>query len=175
MRRRPVDFRRPVRRRFPNVLWWVLCGVAVLLFIFVLSKGSQIESRPTIPQVKQRSEFCFFLIHLFGALDFSLFDCRENVGKWGKLFNIEYWELGFWVILEFEGTNYLIGLWVILVFGLIGVSFFNSRECEMDVIAVTKPGLSFRRVEIQSFRFNAAASVIVTEVGFWKQLRLQYY
>lgn len=45
----------------------------------------------------------------------------------------------------------------------------------MDVIAVTKPGLSFRRVEIQSFRFNAAASVIVTEVGFWKQLRLQYY
>ncbi|XP_030931675.1 probable galacturonosyltransferase 10 [Quercus lobata] len=56
MRRRPVDFRRPVRRRFPNVLWWVLCGVAVLLFIFVLSKGSQIESRPTIPQRPYRHD-----------------------------------------------------------------------------------------------------------------------
>ena len=75
-----MDFRRPARRRFPNVLWWVLCGAAVLLFIFVLSKGSQIESRPVIPQVIQRSGFCFFLIHLFGTLDFALLDCQENVG-----------------------------------------------------------------------------------------------
>ncbi|KAE7996530.1 hypothetical protein FH972_001245 [Carpinus fangiana] len=51
MRRRPVDFRRPVRRRVSNVLWWVLSGIAVLLFIFVPSKGTQIESRPEIPKI----------------------------------------------------------------------------------------------------------------------------
>ncbi|KAG6722480.1 hypothetical protein I3842_03G162900 [Carya illinoinensis] len=48
MRRRPIDFRRPVRRPVSNVLWWVLCGIAVLLFILVLSRGSQIDSRPAI-------------------------------------------------------------------------------------------------------------------------------
>ncbi|XP_059457144.1 staphylococcal-like nuclease CAN1 isoform X2 [Corylus avellana] len=53
MRRRPVDFRRPVRRRVSNVLWWVLSGIAVLLFIFVPSKGTQIESRPEIPKVPE--------------------------------------------------------------------------------------------------------------------------
>ncbi|XP_059452575.1 probable galacturonosyltransferase 10 [Corylus avellana] len=56
MRRRPVDFRRPVRRRVSNVLWWVLSGIAVLLFIFVLSKGSQIESRPEIPKRPYRHD-----------------------------------------------------------------------------------------------------------------------
>jgi len=57
MRRRPVYFRRPVRRRVSNVLWWVLSGMAILLFIFVLSKGSRIESRPEITKVKRRSGF----------------------------------------------------------------------------------------------------------------------
>ncbi|XP_038714575.1 probable galacturonosyltransferase 10 isoform X2 [Tripterygium wilfordii] len=46
MRRRPVDFRRPVRRRFPNLIWWTLLGIVVLLFIVILSKEGQIESRP---------------------------------------------------------------------------------------------------------------------------------
>ncbi|XP_068336060.1 probable galacturonosyltransferase 10 isoform X1 [Pyrus communis] len=49
MRRRAADFRRPLRRRFPNALWWALCGVAVLLFIFTLSRVNQMESRPVIP------------------------------------------------------------------------------------------------------------------------------
>ncbi|KAK9924685.1 hypothetical protein M0R45_033039 [Rubus argutus] len=49
MRRRAADFRRPLRaRRFPNAFWWVLCGAAVLLFIYTLSRGNQIESRPLI-------------------------------------------------------------------------------------------------------------------------------
>lgn len=48
MRRRAVDFRRPPRRRWPNVVWWTLCGILVLLFIVILSKDSQIESRPSM-------------------------------------------------------------------------------------------------------------------------------
>ena len=50
------------RRRVWNVWWWTLCGVAVLLFIFVLSKGVQIEFRPLIDKVKKISGFFFFLI-----------------------------------------------------------------------------------------------------------------
>ncbi|XP_030546278.1 probable galacturonosyltransferase 10 [Rhodamnia argentea] len=48
MRRRAADFRRPVRRRWPNVVWWTLCGILVLLFIVILSKDSQIETRPSV-------------------------------------------------------------------------------------------------------------------------------
>ncbi|KAL3754578.1 hypothetical protein ACJRO7_001771 [Eucalyptus globulus] len=48
MRRRAADFRRPPRRRWPNVVWWTLCGILVLLFIVILSKDSQIESRPSM-------------------------------------------------------------------------------------------------------------------------------
>lgn len=48
MRRRATDFRRPPRRRWPNVVWWTLCGILVLLFIVILSKDSQIESRPSM-------------------------------------------------------------------------------------------------------------------------------
>ncbi|KAJ6383410.1 hypothetical protein OIU78_026818 [Salix suchowensis] len=47
MRRRPVDSRRPVRRRISNVVVWSLCGIFVLLFIVILSKDSRIESRPS--------------------------------------------------------------------------------------------------------------------------------
>ncbi|KAK3184228.1 hypothetical protein Dsin_031514 [Dipteronia sinensis] len=54
MRRRGQDFRRPVRRRISNVVWWTLCGIVVLFFIFVLSKESQIESRPTIARRSER-------------------------------------------------------------------------------------------------------------------------
>lgn len=48
MRRRAADFRRPVRRRVPDVLWWALFSVVVLLFIYVLSKGNQVQSRPAL-------------------------------------------------------------------------------------------------------------------------------
>ncbi|KAJ9171011.1 hypothetical protein P3X46_019066 [Hevea brasiliensis] len=47
MRRRPMDFRRPVRRRLSNVVWWTICGLVVLFFIIIFSKESQIESRPS--------------------------------------------------------------------------------------------------------------------------------
>ncbi|KAK2446132.1 putative galacturonosyltransferase 10 [Trifolium repens] len=50
MRRRPTDFRRPVRRRVPDALWWALCCAVVLLFIYILTKGTQIESRPSLPK-----------------------------------------------------------------------------------------------------------------------------
>ncbi|XP_031393093.1 probable galacturonosyltransferase 10 [Punica granatum] len=40
--------RRPVRRRWPNVVWWALCVVAVLLFLVILTNNSQIESRPSM-------------------------------------------------------------------------------------------------------------------------------
>ncbi|PIN14234.1 Polygalacturonate 4-alpha-galacturonosyltransferase [Handroanthus impetiginosus] len=41
MRRRGSDFRRPVRRRIPNVFWLTLCGLVILLFIVLLSRESQ--------------------------------------------------------------------------------------------------------------------------------------
>ncbi|KAJ0112952.1 hypothetical protein Patl1_02175 [Pistacia atlantica] len=50
MRRRAADFRRPVRRRISNVVWWTLCGIVVLIFIVILSKETKIESRPTFPK-----------------------------------------------------------------------------------------------------------------------------
>ncbi|XVF01915.1 hypothetical protein REPUB_Repub04eG0130800 [Reevesia pubescens] len=56
MRRRGVDFRRPVRRRLSNVVWWTMCGIAVLVFIVILSKGSQIESTPTFSRRPYRHD-----------------------------------------------------------------------------------------------------------------------
>ncbi|KAL1560702.1 putative galacturonosyltransferase 10 [Salvia divinorum] len=44
MRRRGADFRRPVRRKFPNVVWLALCGFVILLFVLVLRRANQ---RPT--------------------------------------------------------------------------------------------------------------------------------
>uniref|UniRef100_A0A2P2NYH1 Hexosyltransferase n=1 Tax=Rhizophora mucronata TaxID=61149 RepID=A0A2P2NYH1_RHIMU len=46
MRRRQGEFRRSARRKWPNVVWWTVCGTVVLLFIVIFSKESQIESRP---------------------------------------------------------------------------------------------------------------------------------
>lgn len=76
MRRRPIDFRRPVRRPISNVLWRVLCGIAVLLFIFVLSRGSQIESRPAILKVNKRSGFCLVLLII---VDLGILFCSVAV------------------------------------------------------------------------------------------------
>lgn len=56
MRRRPMEFRRPVRRRFSNVFWLTLCGIAVLLFIVVLSRESQPTSRPAITKRPYRRD-----------------------------------------------------------------------------------------------------------------------
>ncbi|KGN44171.1 probable galacturonosyltransferase 10 [Cucumis sativus] len=57
MRRRPPDFRRPARRRLSNAFWWTLCFVAVLLFVFILTKGTQIEStRPVLARRAYRHE-----------------------------------------------------------------------------------------------------------------------
>lgn len=50
MRRRAAEFRRPVKRRIPNVFWLTLCGIVVLLFIVVFSKESHPSSRPAIPK-----------------------------------------------------------------------------------------------------------------------------
>ncbi|KAL3647139.1 hypothetical protein CASFOL_008107 [Castilleja foliolosa] len=41
MRRRGSDFRRPSRRRIPNVFWLTLCGLLILLFIVLLSRENQ--------------------------------------------------------------------------------------------------------------------------------------
>lgn len=41
MRRRGPDFRRPARRRIPNVFWLTLCGLVILLFIVLLSRENQ--------------------------------------------------------------------------------------------------------------------------------------
>ncbi|KAK5836989.1 probable galacturonosyltransferase 10 [Gossypium arboreum] len=56
MRRRGLDFRRPVRKRFPNVVWWTVCGILVLVLIVVLSRGGQTESKPTISRKPYRRD-----------------------------------------------------------------------------------------------------------------------
>ncbi|XP_039069566.1 probable galacturonosyltransferase 10 [Hibiscus syriacus] len=49
MRRRGLDLRRPVRRRLSNVVWWIMCGIVVLVFfILILTKEAQIDSRPSL-------------------------------------------------------------------------------------------------------------------------------
>ncbi|KAE8664064.1 putative galacturonosyltransferase 10 [Hibiscus syriacus] len=51
MRRRGLDFRRPVRRRLSNVVWWIMCGIVVLVFFIVIfTKEAQIDSRPSLPR-----------------------------------------------------------------------------------------------------------------------------
>lgn len=56
MRRRGVDFRRPVRRRFPNVVWWTLCGVAFLVFILFFSRDNQNDSGPEMVKRSYRHD-----------------------------------------------------------------------------------------------------------------------
>ncbi|XAR55460.1 Polygalacturonate 4-alpha-galacturonosyltransferase [Bertholletia excelsa] len=56
MRRRASDFRRPVRRRFSNVFWLTLFGLVVLLFIVVLSREGQPESRSHLVKRSYRQE-----------------------------------------------------------------------------------------------------------------------
>ncbi|KAK6157195.1 hypothetical protein DH2020_011443 [Rehmannia glutinosa] len=51
MRRRGSDFRRPVRRRIPNVFWLTLCGLVILLFIVLLSRENQ---QPTSRSVYEK-------------------------------------------------------------------------------------------------------------------------
>lgn len=55
MRRRAVDFRRPVRRRYSNVFLLTLCGLVILLFIVLLSQDKQTKSRSPISQKSFRN------------------------------------------------------------------------------------------------------------------------
>ncbi|KAJ4959302.1 hypothetical protein NE237_026413 [Protea cynaroides] len=58
MRRRSMDFRRPVRRRFPKVLWLTLCGLVILLFIVLFGQDKQPGSRSEMAQISStRSRF----------------------------------------------------------------------------------------------------------------------
>jgi hypothetical protein len=131
MRRRPVDFRRPVRRRVSNVLWWVLSGIAILLFIFVLSKGSQIESRPEMPKVKKRSGFCLVSYSLIYTLKF-----------YSVCFADQMWES--------EGTKML--NWVAGNFAFWSNSdeLFNFRK--RGYYSVIKPGVSLRHLETREIQ-----------------------
>lgn len=72
MRRRAPDFRRPVKRRIPNVVW-IFCLIILLIFIVILSKENKIEPRPTFPKVKIFS----FHLYLIFYLRFFLRKCRE--------------------------------------------------------------------------------------------------
>ncbi|KAF2283172.1 hypothetical protein GH714_043502 [Hevea brasiliensis] len=65
MRRRPMDFRRPVRRRLSNVVWWTICGLVVLFFIIIFSKESQIESRPS----HAKASFSYFVLFWCGRVN----------------------------------------------------------------------------------------------------------
>nr|BAD44626.1 unknown protein [Arabidopsis thaliana] len=57
MRRRGGDsFRRAGRRKISNVVWWVLSGIALLLFFLILSKAGHIEPRPSIPKRRYRND-----------------------------------------------------------------------------------------------------------------------
>lgn len=44
MRRRGADYRRPGRRRIPNVFWLTFCGLVILLFIVLVSRENQLPS-----------------------------------------------------------------------------------------------------------------------------------
>ena len=39
------------RRRIPDTLWWTLCCAVILLFVYILSKENNIESRPALSKV----------------------------------------------------------------------------------------------------------------------------
>lgn len=45
-----------MRRRFPNVFWWTLCGVAFLVFILIFSRESQIDSGPAMVKRSYRHD-----------------------------------------------------------------------------------------------------------------------
>ncbi|KAL8201534.1 hypothetical protein R6Q57_012873 [Mikania cordata] len=54
MRRQRPEFRRPVRRRFSNVFWLTLCGLAVLMLIVLLSRES---TQPRSRSVLSKSSY----------------------------------------------------------------------------------------------------------------------
>ncbi|KAF8409351.1 hypothetical protein HHK36_005426 [Tetracentron sinense] len=55
MRRRAVDFRRPVRRRFLKVFWLTLWCLVILFFIVLLMQEKQLKSRPVMTQRSYRN------------------------------------------------------------------------------------------------------------------------
>ncbi|CAN8231127.1 unnamed protein product [Cochlearia groenlandica] len=59
MRRRNSDFRRTGRRKISNVVWLLLCGIVVMLFVLILTltKASQIQPRSSSITPKRRYRF----------------------------------------------------------------------------------------------------------------------
>ncbi|XP_042010550.1 probable galacturonosyltransferase 10 [Salvia splendens] len=57
MRRRGADYRRLVRRKFPNALWLTFCGFVILLFILVLRRANhRLTSRSVYAKRPPRQE-----------------------------------------------------------------------------------------------------------------------
>ncbi|XP_019417169.1 PREDICTED: probable galacturonosyltransferase 10 isoform X2 [Lupinus angustifolius] len=56
MRRRAVDFRRPLRRKVRDLLWWALCCAVIILFLYILTKGNQIESITALSKRTYKNE-----------------------------------------------------------------------------------------------------------------------
>ena len=119
MRRRPVEFRRPVRRRISSVVWWTLCGISVLLFIVIFSKESHIESRPaSLNKVK----ICALLIILLFWVDVNVFGCWKYENFEGNQC-FEFWDF---YDLDFEDIIVLTGFWLVLLMGLMKIEIYNS-------------------------------------------------
>lgn len=117
MRRRPVEFRRPVRRRISSVVWWTLCGISVLLFIVIFSKESHIESRPaSLNKVK----ICALLIILLFWVDVNVFGCW----KYGNFEGNQCFEL--WDFYEF-------GIWRYNSFNWVLVGTVNGLDEDWDI------------------------------------------
>ena len=118
MRRRPVDFRRPVRRRISSVVWWTLCGISVLLFIVIFSKESGIESRSTSFNKVKICALLFILLFWVVVNVFGCWKCRNFEGN--QCF--EFWDS---YDLGFEDIIILIGFWLVLLMGLMKIEIYN--------------------------------------------------
>jgi hypothetical protein len=59
------------------VVWWVLSGIALLLFFLILSKAGHIEPRPSIPKVYSISKISSFV--RFQLLNSNPFFCAATL------------------------------------------------------------------------------------------------
>lgn len=72
MRRRDTAFRRQSKRRFPVELWWILLGIAALVFILVFSRERQYRSETF------KSQVCLFSLLNSLIIFISLPDRRRT-------------------------------------------------------------------------------------------------